>query len=593
MYRALYRKYRPQSFDSVVGQSTIVRTLQNSVINKSFGHAYMFFGPRGVGKTTASKIFARAINCLEPIDGNACGKCKSCAYSFEKECVDIIEIDAASNNSVDEIRELKNKIALVPAELKYKVYIIDEVHMLSLGAFNALLKTLEEPPEHAVFILATTDPQKVPETIISRCQCFSFKRISNDTIVDRLKVVCESENVKIDADVLEEISISSDGGMRDALSTLDKLTSYTNNTITLDDFAELNGTITRSMLISFCKFIFDGNLPEVLKLLNKFNSDGKNLIQIMTQIMHYLRNSIVKYYVEKVDLDYNLNDMLNLVNLINEKMFDIKKSGNPKVYIEMLLIKYIKDFSDSKNISQVINANDVKSVNSNVTKNNDFKVVSQKNVEKVEVSMQSSESEEEEEYDFDKEFADDYDDESTYASIKPNDILTSNDEDIVHDEFKIVQNIDEIINVRVNNVLATANKNILNVELENMKKLNDFTFDQEIGYIVCSLLDSKIRAASNDGIIISYEYDSIVKRNLQELEKMIYVYNKITDSDKKIAIITDEQWEIEKNNYIKNIKDGFTYQVVEEPVEIYEESVKDDIIVNNAIELFGDIVEIN
>ena len=593
MYRALYRKYRPQSFDSVVGQSTIVRTLQNSVINKSFGHAYMFFGPRGVGKTTASKIFARAINCLEPIDGNACGKCKSCAYSFEKECVDIIEIDAASNNSVDEIRELKNKIALVPAELKYKVYIIDEVHMLSLGAFNALLKTLEEPPEHAVFILATTDPQKVPETIISRCQCFSFKRISNDTIVDRLKVVCESENVKIDADVLEEISISSDGGMRDALSTLDKLTSYTNNTITLDDFAELNGTITRSMLISFCKFIFDGNLPEVLKLLNKFNSDGKNLIQIMTQIMHYLRNSIVKYYVEKVDLDYNLNDMLNLVNLINEKMFDIKKSGNPKVYIEMLLIKYIKDFSDSKNISQVINANDVKNVNSNVTKNNDFKVVSQKNVEKVEVSMQSSESEEEEEYDFDKEFADDYDDESTYASIKPNDILTSNDEDIVHDEFKIVQNIDEIINVRVNNVLATANKNILNLELENMKKLNDFTFDQEIGYIVCSLLDSKIRAASNDGIIISYEYDSIVKRNLQELEKMIYVYNKITDSDKKIAIITDEQWEIEKNNYIKNIKDGFTYQVVEEPVEIYEESVKDDIIVNNAIELFGDIVEIN
>ena len=596
MYRALYRKYRPQSFDSVVGQSTIVRTLQNSVINKSFGHAYMFFGPRGVGKTTASKIFARAINCLEPIDGNACGKCKSCAYSFEKECVDIIEIDAASNNSVDEIRELKNKIALVPAELKYKVYIIDEVHMLSLGAFNALLKTLEEPPEHAVFILATTDPQKVPETIISRCQCFSFKRISNDTIVDRLKVVCESENVKIDADVLEEISISSDGGMRDALSTLDKLTSYTNNTITLDDFAELNGTITRSMLISFCKFIFDGNLPEVLKLLNKFNSDGKNLIQIMTQIMHYLRNSIVKYYVEKVDLDYNLNDMLNLVNLINEKMFDIKKSGNPKVYIEMLLIKYIKDFSDSKNISQEINDNNTENVNLNVTKDNNFKVVLQKNeqkVEKVDVSIQSSDSEDEEEYDFDKEFADDYDDESTYASIKPNDILTSNDEDIVHDEFKIVQNIDEIINVRVNNVLATANKNILNLELENMKKLNDFTFDQEIGYIVCSLLDSKIRAASNDGIIISYEYDSIVKRNLQELEKMIYVYNKITDSDKKIAIITDEQWEIEKNNYIKNIKDGFTYQVVEEPVEIYEESVKDDIIVNNAIELFGDIVEIN
>ena len=203
MYRALYRKYRPQGFDSVVGQNTIVKTLQNSVKNKSFSHAYMFFGPRGVGKTTASKIFARAINCLEPVDGNACGKCKSCVHSFEKECVDIIEIDAASNNGVDEIRELKNKISLVPAELKYKVYIIDEVHMLSIGAFNALLKTLEEPPEHAIFILATTDPQKVPETIISRCQCFSFNRISDDMIVDRLKTVCESENIEFDDEVLD------------------------------------------------------------------------------------------------------------------------------------------------------------------------------------------------------------------------------------------------------------------------------------------------------------------------------------------------------------------------------------------------------
>ena len=172
MYHALYRKYRPMTFDDVVGQDSIVTTLRNSIINKTFSHAYMFFGPRGTGKTTISKIFARSINCEEPIDGCTCGKCPKCLHSFEKECVDIIEIDAASNNGVDEIRELKNKISLVPAELKYKVYIIDEVHMLSIGAFNALLKTLEEPPEHAIFILATTDPQKVPETIISRCQCF-------------------------------------------------------------------------------------------------------------------------------------------------------------------------------------------------------------------------------------------------------------------------------------------------------------------------------------------------------------------------------------------------------------------------------------
>ena len=285
MYRALYRKYRPQGFESVVGQNTIVRTLKNSIINNSFSHAYIFFGPRGVGKTTASKIFARAINCLEPVNGDACGKCKNCIHSFEKECVDIIEIDAASNNGVDEIRELKNKISLVPAELKYKVYIIDEVHMLSLGAFNALLKTLEEPPEHAIFILATTDPQKVPETIISRCQCFSFKRISEEMIVKRLREVCEMEGIEVDDNVLLEIAISSDGGMRDALGALDKLTAYTKSKITVDDFAELNGVITSKMLEELCNCIFNGDISQVLSLISKYNNDGKNLIQILLQIM--------------------------------------------------------------------------------------------------------------------------------------------------------------------------------------------------------------------------------------------------------------------------------------------------------------------
>ena len=227
MYQALYRKYRPQTFDDVVGQTSIVKVLKNSIEQHKFCHAYMFFGSRGTGKTSLSKIFARAVNCLDPIDGNPCGKCKNCLAASEKECVDILEIDAASNNGVDEIRELRNKINLVPAELKYKVYIIDEIHMLSIGAFNALLKTLEEPPEHAIFILATTDPQKVPETIISRCQCFSFQRISTDMLIRRLEYVCNCENIKIENDVLKEIALAADGGMRDSLGMLDKLSSYT------------------------------------------------------------------------------------------------------------------------------------------------------------------------------------------------------------------------------------------------------------------------------------------------------------------------------------------------------------------------------
>ena len=190
MYQALYRKYRPILFSDVVGQDSIVKTLKNSIMNKSFSHAYMFFGPRGTGKTSLSKIFARSINCLDPEDGEACGKCANCKISFDKDPVDIIEIDAASNNGVEEIRKLIDNINLVPTSLKYKVYIIDEVHMLSTGAFNALLKTLEEPPEHVVFILATTDPMKVPSTIVSRCQTFSFKRIDNSEIVNLLKDIC-------------------------------------------------------------------------------------------------------------------------------------------------------------------------------------------------------------------------------------------------------------------------------------------------------------------------------------------------------------------------------------------------------------------
>ena len=265
MYQALYRKYRPINFDSVVGQDSIIRTLKNSIINKTFTHAYMFFGPRGTGKTTISKIFAHSINCLEPVDGIACGKCKNCVESFKNSCVDIIEIDAASNNGVDEIRELRSKVALVPAELKYKVYIIDEVHMLSIGAFNALLKTLEEPPEHVVFILATTDPQKVPETIISRCQCFSFKRISSEMIVERLKFICSEEKIDVENDVLNEIALSSEGGMRDALGTLDKLVSYSSSKITLDDFYELNGMITKNDLKNFYEKLFQSLEEQLVK----------------------------------------------------------------------------------------------------------------------------------------------------------------------------------------------------------------------------------------------------------------------------------------------------------------------------------------
>ena len=563
MYHALYRKYRPKNFNSVVGQDSVIKTLKNSIINQNFSHAYMFFGPRGTGKTSVSKIFARSVNCLSPVDGCACGNCDSCKYSFSKNCIDIIEIDAASNNGVDEIRELKNKISLVPSELKYKVYIIDEVHMLSIGAFNALLKTLEEPPEHAIFILATTDPQKVPETIVSRCQCFSFKRLSSNIIKEKLDSVCKKESIDIDLEVLEGVSLLSDGGLRDALGLLDMLISYSDGRITMDCFTEVNGMISTEQLSQFVKNVLDGDIVSILTSINNFENSGKNLIQIFTQLLNYTRNLIVDYYLNKTSLTFSVDLLQKFANNLNEKMFEIKKSSNAKIFMEMFFLKFVNDYILSSSI------NKVEQVKKNeITFENGEKILAKAAEKKEEVSINALK-----------------DEKSELLMIEKKDASFNNFE-------SGVLNIAEIMRVRVNNTLALANKKLLSDEIVKFEKLKDFTFDQEIGYIACTLLDSTVRAVSEENMIISFEYDSNVKQNLLVLDKIMDVYFKVTNSYKKIAIITDEEWNKYKNEYILNLKSGIKYKVIEEPKEVLEESKNDDIISNSAIELFGDVVEI-
>ncbi len=561
MYHALYRKYRPQTFDDVVGQNVIVQTLKNSIKNHSFSHAYMFFGPRGTGKTTISKIFARTVNCLDSHDGNLCGKCKNCLASFDKECVDIIEIDAASNNGVNEIRELKNKISLVPSQLKYKIYIIDEVHMLSIEAFNALLKTLEEPPEHAIFVLATTDQQKVPETIISRCQCFSFNRISENMIKSRLDYVCKQESIKIDEDVLDEIAIFCDGGMRDALGMLDKLHSYTSEQITVEDFSKLNNMAQKKDLTELYKIIFSGNISSLILFLNKMDELGKNMVQVMMQFMYFLRKLVVDYYISSKKLEYSLVEIQKLINLINEKMFDIQKSGNPRIYIEILLLTFIQN-----------------------------SIISQKNISREIISTPEKENDIEKQLNLDQKVS--METEPLDENTKEDNISSLEKKEILSDSTPRIINLDEIMKVRVNNTLAEADKTVLKKVIDAMELLKDYTFDTEIGYIVCNLLDSKVRAASEKNIIISYEYDSIVKQNLLNLNQMVNVYHKITKLTQNIAIISDEEWEKERIKYINSIKNNKHYVIVEEPEIILESQQKNDIISNNAVELFGDIVEV-
>ena len=586
MYQALYRKYRPKDFDSVVGQDSIIKTLKNSIINNNFSHAYMFFGPRGTGKTTVSKIFARNINCEKPNDGIACGKCDHCKVSFSKDCIDIIEIDAASNNGVDEIRELKNKISLVPSELKYKVYIIDEVHMLSIGAFNALLKTLEEPPEHAIFILATTDPQKVPETIISRCQCFSFKRISSETIEDRLKFICKEEKIEIEDEVLKNIAALSDGGLRDALGSLDKLVSYTDKKITMDDFIEVNEIISDKQVNNFINNIMNGDIKSVLSDINTFDTNGKNLIQIVIQILNYSRNLIVDYYISNKKIDYSINLLQEFTNSLNENLFDIKKSSNTRIFIEMFILKYMNDYILNKKVvvEKVVEVEE-KVIKSEEKPTEIKKEESKKVEESVKEEVVEEVEEDDEEFDFDSEYADDNAEES-FVDKRNIDTV------VIENAVPKILNIEEIMNIRVNNTLAKANKQLLKEETEKFELLKDYTFDQEIGYIVCSILDSKLRAVSPDNLIISFEYDSNVEQESQNIEKITEVYNKITDSNKNIAIISDSEWEKVKKEYIENLKNKVSYEIKEEPEFILEEIEKSDIISSSAMELFGDIVEV-
>ena len=576
MYQALYRKYRPKSFDDVVDQKYIIETLKNSILNDKISHAYMFFGPRGIGKTTVAKIFARAVNCTNNSDGNPCEKCDSCIASAEKECVDIIEIDAASNNGVDEIREIKSKVNLVPNSLKYKVYIIDEVHMLTAGAFNALLKTLEEPPKHVIFILATTDPQKVSSTIISRCQCFSFKRISDDCNVNRLREISDLEKIEIDNETLKQISIYSDGGLRDSLSTLDKLSSYKNGKITVEDFYEINDMVSKSDLEDFYKIIISTDIKQMILKLDKFYSSGKNIVEIMNQFLIFLKDKIVDYYLSGTNIDVYRTEKL-LVKL-NESMFELKKASKPYIYVEILLLDYINSIGNSnKIISREIISKDESLGNSSTSVNENS--IAEVNGEPDSVDKVSDEPNSID----DSINVDESVNEEKNVSIDSNDV--ESDLDYLH----------KLMSVRVHNVLALASKVEKNADLAKINGLNDYVFDQKIGYIVSEILNGTLRASSKNGMIISYEYQSVVDQNLNNLESIMEVYSKITTTDKKIVFITDEEWENEKKRYIEFTKSGNKYKIEEEPV-VEEKTILDTQEVQESksnFADFGDIVEIN
>jgi DNA polymerase-3 subunit gamma/tau len=351
-YQALYRTYRPKRFSDVVGQNVIIRTLQNAILNNKVAHAYLFSGPRGTGKTSVAKIFAKAVNCEKAPSLEPCGECETCQLIEEGHLSDVIEIDAASNNGVEEIRELRDKVNYLPSFGKYKVYIIDEVHMLTQAAFNALLKTLEEPPAHVIFILATTEPNKVIPTILSRCQRFDFRGISPSDINKKLIEIRDKEEIDISDEALNEIALNAEGGLRDAISLLDQTVSFSGEKITIEDVYQVSGSVSKDNLIKLVNYLKDKDASNAFFLLNEIIEDGKEISKIVADIIALLRDILIEKnitfeierptsYLKDLAQDYSNDRLFFYLDVLNETQNNIKWTMQKRAYLELALFKMI------------------------------------------------------------------------------------------------------------------------------------------------------------------------------------------------------------------------------------------------------------
>lgn len=561
-YKSLYRKYRPQSFEEVYGQEYIVKTLCNAIESNRISHAYLFNGTRGTGKTTIAKIFAKTVNCLDLKDNKPCGKCMVCKCENTEEIPDIIEIDAASNNGVDEIRELKNKIKLMPVMCKYKVYIIDEVHMLSTGAFNALLKTLEEPPEHVIFILATTEPQKLPITIISRCQRFDFKKINIEKIIERLEYISKKEKIKISKDALEEIAKISDGAMRDAIGLLDQLSSYTNKEINVDNIYELKGSISKDELFKLTNYYISGDIENLLNQIEIIYNNGKSFYLLVEDMLILFRNVLVckkaeKYFdskdisnkkeIKEISKKLDGRNIENIIEKLENLSKNIKNSNYPRVLFE---VSMLSDF----------NADNEKKANTNPIKvTKEEKIIVTKPIDKEEE--------------------------------KPTLEIKIDSDNNVTLELENDRKMDISKRILINNTIAKASTICKKKANEMYKELDKFIIDKKYKNAATILKDSIVAAASEDHILLNYKYSSMVEENDKEINNIVNLIKKILDIKYKLVAITEEEWKKERPHYLEMKKNNKVIELMEEKEEVKKEKVNSNDS-NDYVDLFGiDLIE--
>ena len=552
-YKVLYRKYRPQDFDSVVGQEYTTSLLKNVVKDGKISHAYIFTGPRGTGKTSSAKIFAKAINCLDSKDGNPCNKCENCKIANENP--DIIEIDAASNNSVDDIRDIIENSRLAPAVSKYKIYIIDEFHMLSTSAFNALLLTLEEPSPNVVFILATTDIQSVPITVLSRCQRFDFKPISNEVIVDRLKYVCKEEKIKITDDALDEISYMSNGGLRDALSILDQISSK-DGKIDSDDIIKNFGSISTKKVKELISKFDEKNIDEIVNLLKEFKENGIDYRILTNKLINEFKNILIDIRRNKIEYSFEFNDIYDLIFELSNSLSNTRNTVDPYIFIEIILLKYINVSRETLNIENT---------ESNVSR----ETLKQKDI------------------------MNDVNNDNKVENIIDEGITDDKTEDITKKE--IVSNKCSInTDVRINNCFANAKRDYL---AKIKDKWNDFLIYESNANkeIMSFILDTDIVAASDQYAILTNKLEStaeLINENIKSLENDFSIFYNMTY---KFVCLDNEKWKENQEKYIFNIKNKIKYSIMEEEADDSLDPSKNenkDELENLAAEIFGNNVEI-
>ncbi|HEC2180607.1 TPA: DNA polymerase III subunit gamma/tau [Staphylococcus delphini] len=555
-YQALYRMFRPQSFEDVVGQEHVTKTLKNAIAKGKQSHAYIFSGPRGTGKTSIAKIFAKAINCEVRDDGEPCNECASCKGITQGYNSDVIEIDAASNNGVDEIRNIRDKVKYAPSESKYKVYIIDEVHMLTTGAFNALLKTLEEPPAHAIFILATTEPHKIPPTIISRAQRFDFKAINANRIVDRLSYVAHQQQIEFDEAALAFIAKVSEGGMRDALSIMDQAIAFGDERLTLKDALDVTGSLDESDLNVLFQDIVQGHVHEAFERYHQFVSEGKEVNRLINDMIYFVRDTIMAKTTQlETEYDalmpFNLEALYKMIDVINDTLVSIRFSVNQSVHLEVLLVKLSEMVKEVGRTGEVV-------VNHAPTEQHDAMI---RRMEALESELQTLKS---------QGFS------TATAPPKPQAPAKRRGSGSTYSVEQIAK------------VLDKANKEDIALIKERWADVIQYAKDRNQKSLVSLLQNSEPVAASEDKVLIKFDEEihcEILKKDEEKKQSIENVVKDMINKSVEVVGVPADRWMQVRSDYISNRKRGNTQNNASEAEKPAEQQ---NDVVQTAKDLFGE-----